>query len=109
MSEEEITLELVKLIYGKNYNIRTVIEDMLDPVEENEREIYARLTESLNEEQNKLLDDYLHLYCIRLFNMQHKRYDAGLRLGLEIGRMDVSEADADTDDDTEINIPTIKK
>lgn len=73
--------DILKNIYGENYDIVVVLEDCLEPKGKRECKAYDKLIDSLNSKQKQLLDRYLHLYAERIFNSQHKRYIAGYKAG----------------------------
>ena len=54
---------MLKKVYGENYNIREVIEKLLEPIGTAEREAYDKLLSDMSDEQKQLLDRYLRLYC----------------------------------------------
>ena len=73
---------MLKKVYGENYNIREVIEKLLEPIGTAEREAYDKLLSDMSDEQKQLLDRYLRLYCEWIFKMQTKRFDAGFKAGI---------------------------
>lgn len=95
--KKEFLVKILKEVYGKNFNTRVAIEDMLDRIGKKEQAAYDKLTKSLTNEQYKLLDDYLRLYCLRIFKMQYKRFDCGFRIGLEIGKTNKENCDNNHD------------
>lgn len=76
--------EVLEKIYGKNYDIIFVLEELLEPKCNDEKEAYDKLCAELKSEQLELLNKYLHLYAERIFKMQNKRFDAGYKAALKI-------------------------
>ena len=74
--------EMLKKVYGKNYNVRDAVEKLLGPIGNEERETYDKLLSNMSDKQKELLDKYLRLYCERIFKMQCKRFEAGFQIGL---------------------------
>lgn len=82
---DKITDKILAQVYGKNYDIRHVVENLLEPYSNKEKESYDKLCEELTDKQKKLLNTYLHLYAERIFKMQDKRFNAGFRAGMYFG------------------------
>lgn len=72
-------------VYGKNFDIVYVVEDLLEPISKEEKETYDKLCDELTTEQKEMLNTYLHLYAERIFQMQDKRFNAGFKAGKYIG------------------------
>lgn len=82
---EKFTKKILIDVYGENYDIIKVVEDLLEPISKTENETYDKLLADLTERQKQLLNKYLHLYAERIYDMQDKRYNYGFKVGMYIG------------------------
>ena len=73
---------VLKKMYGENYNICEVLEKLLGPIGNEERETYDKLLSNMSDEQKELLCRYLRLYGERVFRMQCRRFELGFKAGL---------------------------